>query len=371
MNNRTLILNAGSSSLKYKLFEKRQEIMGGLIEGIGETAQHPNHEQALMTVCQSVEVADIALVGHRVVHGGTLFLEPTEMNDANLAALQGIAHLAPLHNPANILGIEIARKLLPKARHMAIFDTAFHHSLPEMAYTYAIDRHITQALNIRRYGFHGISHQYVSREACHILQSPVEATDLITLHLGNGASACAIRNGCSIDTSMGMTPLEGLVMGTRSGDLDPALSLILLKHLGNIEAVETLLNKHSGLKGICGDNDLRAIESRIKANDPMARLAFDIMIYHLIKYIGGYMALLPDLKVLVFTGGIGENSAWVRQAVLSQLLHMGIIFDETQNIQSYKHHLRLTTVNSRIQVFAIRTNEELCMAEQIEVLNLK
>lgn len=371
MKNRVLILNAGSSSLKYKLFENRQEIMGGLIEGIGETAGDPNHEQALMTVCQSVNVVDIAWVGHRVVHGGTLFLEPTEIDDRNFAALQNIAHLAPLHNPANILGIDIARKLLPKARHIALFDTAFHHSLPEVAYSYALDRDITQALHIRRYGFHGISHQYVSREVCHLLKSPVEGTELITLHLGNGASACAIRNGCSIDTSMGMTPLEGLVMGTRSGDIDPAVSLMLVKHLGSVEAVHALLNKQSGLKGICGDNDLRTIEARAKANDPMAQLAFDIMIYRLVKYIGSYMALLPDLKALVFTGGIGENSVWVRQAVLSQLLHLGVIGDETQNTQSYKQHLRLTRADSRIQAFAIRTNEELCMVEQIEALNLK
>ena len=363
-----LILNAGSSSLKYKLFHNLDDVSGGLIEGIGETEKNPNHQQALMHVCQAINTKDIDVVGHRVVHGGTLFFKPTEINDANLAELKTLSYLAPLHNPANIMGIEIARQLLPNARHIAIFDTAFHHSLSKAAYTYALDDDMMKQLHIRRYGFHGISHQYVSHKACEILQRPITNTELISLHLGNGASACAIQHGHSIDTSMGMTPLEGLVMGTRSGDMDPAIVLLLAKQLGSIDAVDTLLNKSCGLKGICGDNDLRVIETRAKARDPAALLALEIMIHRLIKYIGSYMALLPNLNAIVFTGGIGENSHYVRATVLSRLAHLGIAFDADQNKLSYKDHARLTTVDSRIHAFAIRTNEELCMAQQI--LNL-
>ena len=363
-----LILNAGSSSLKYKLFHNLDDASGGLIEGIGETKKNPNHEQALLQVCQAINTKDIDVVGHRVVHGGTLFFKPTEINDANLAALKTLSYLAPLHNPANLMGIEIARQLLPHARHIAIFDTAFHHSLSETAYTYALDHDMMTELQIRRYGFHGISHQYISQQACKILAKPIENTELISLHLGNGASACAIQQGHSIDTSMGMTPLEGLVMGTRSGDLDPAIVLLLVKQLGSIEAVDTLLNKKCGLKGLCGDNDLRVIEARAKEQDPLALLALDIMIHRLVKYIGSYMALLPNLNAIIFTGGIGENSQYVRAAVLSRLAHLGIAFDSTQNKTPYKDHLHLTTVDSRIHAFAIRTNEELCMAEQISAL---
>lgn len=355
-----LILNVGSSSLKYKLFDQGQELAGGLVEATGE--------QALMEVCQKINLEGIQAVGHRVVHGGTLFYKPTEMNDANLAALKEISYLAPLHNPVNIAGIEIAQRLLPSARHFAIFDTAFHHSLPESAYTYALDKNLAQALQIRRYGFHGISHEYVSREACKILDSAIETTELISLHLGNGASACAIQNGESIDTSMGMTPLEGLVMGTRSGDIDPALSLIIAKYLGSAEAADAFLNKNSGLKGLCGENDLRVIEARAGAGDDAATLALDVMVHRLLKYVGAYAALLPNLKAIIFTGGIGENSKFVRQAVLSRLQHFGIDFDAEQNVQSYKSHLRLTSFNSRIQAFAIRTNEEFSMAQQINAI---
>lgn len=360
-----LILNAGSSSLKYKLFDQEHEKESGIVEAIGENPACPDHEQALLQVCQKIDIKGIEAVGHRVVHGGTLFHLPTEMNDNNLAALKKISYLAPLHNPANILGIEIAKKLLPNAKHFAIFDTAFHHTLPEAAYTYALNQDIAKQLQIRRYGFHGISHEYVSHKACEILKSPVEKTELISLHLGNGASITAIKNGQSIETSMGMTPLEGLVMGTRSGDVDPAIVLLLAKHLGSAEKADALLNKNSGLKGLCGDNDLRTIEARAKTGDKSAQLALEIMAHRLRKYIGAYMALLPNLNALILTGGIGENSKWVRQAVLSNLSHMGIDFDLNQNEQGYTEHLLLTKPNSRIKALAIRTNEELSMAKQI------
>ena len=360
-----LVLNAGSSSLKYKLFADEVELAGGVIEAIGECAQYPDHKSALTEVCHQLDLTHIDAVGHRVVHGGTAFFKPTEMDDATLEVLKSISFLAPLHNPANILGIELARQLLPQSRHFAVFDTAFHHTLPEAAYTYALDRTLIDALQIRRYGFHGISHEYVSREACKILNSQPENTSLISLHLGNGASACAIQNGSSIDISMGMTPLEGLVMGTRSGDLDPAVSLLLAKHLGSLEAADTLLNKKSGLKGLCGDNDLRMIEARASKNDSSAKLALDVMIHRLVKYIGSYYALLPNLKAIIFTGGIGENSKWVREAVLSKLGHLGLDFDPAQNVSGYQKNLRLTAENSRIAAFAIRTNEEFLIADLV------
>ncbi len=360
-----LILNAGSSSLKYKLFANNQEIAGGIVEAIGESGACANHEQALIQACQNIDVNGIEVVGHRVVHGGTLFYLPTEINDTNFVALKEISHLAPLHNPVNILGIETARKLLPNAKHFAVFDTAFHHTLPEAAYTYALNQGIAQELQIRRYGFHGISHEYVSRQACKILASVIDKTELITLHLGNGASITAIQNGHSIETSMGMTPLEGLVMGTRSGDVDPAVVLILAKYLGSNKAADDFLNKNSGLKGICGDNDLRIIEKRAQQGDVLAKLALEIMVHRLVKYIGAYVALLPNLKALVFTGGVGENSQWVRQMILTRLKHFGIDFDSMRNKQNYQQHLLLTQPRSKIHALAIRTNEELAMAQQI------
>ncbi len=365
---KVLVLNAGSSSLKYKLFEAGEALAGGIIEAIGETSAYPTHEAALQAVCQQIDLRGIAAVGHRVVHGGTVFFRPTEITAANLSQLKALSPLAPLHNPANILGIEVAQKLLPKARHIAVFDTAFHHDLPAEAYTYALDPELAARLQIRRYGFHGISHQYVSQQAYACLGLAPEQGDVITLHLGNGASACAIRQGRSIETSMGMTPLEGLVMGTRSGDLDPALALILAKHLGSLEAADTLLNKKSGLKGLCAENDLRKIEARAQEGDASAQLALEVMVHRLVKYIGSYYALLPQLKALVFTGGIGENSKWVRQAVLSRLSHLGIEFDPAQNEQKYTHHLCLTRPQSRITVYAIRTEEELAIAGAIECL---
>ncbi len=366
-----LVLNAGSSSLKYKLFADEKEIAGGSIETIGECIAYPSHEAALNAVCKQLNLSHIDAVGHRVVHGGVAFFKPTEMDDAALQALKDISFLAPLHNPANIMGIELARQLLPHSRHVAVFDTAFHHTLPEPAYTYALDRELMNTLQIRRYGFHGISHEYVSREACKILNSLPEETNLISLHLGNGASACAIQEGRSIDISMGMTPLEGLVMGTRSGDLDPAIALLLAKHLGGIDAVDAFLNKKSGLKGLCGDNDLRTIEARARKNDPSAQLALDIMVHRLLKYIGSYYALLPNLKAMIFTGGIGENSQWVRGAVLSRLRHLGIEFDSAQNGLSYERDLRLTTPKSPVAVFAIRTNEELLIAQSVAQVLVK
>ncbi len=363
-----LIINAGSSSLKYKLFYKEQELASGLIEEIGAPGKMATQAEALQHVCDTLDLSGVEAVGHRVVHGGTLFVSPTLINDDNFMALKKLSPLAPLHNPANIAGIETARRLLPQAKHIAIFDTAFHHKLPTAAHTYAIDRNMAETLHIRRYGFHGISHQYVTERACQLLASSIESTELITLHLGNGASVSAVQNGHSIDTSMGMTPLEGLVMGTRSGDIDPAITLILAKHFGSIEAADTYLNKQSGLKGLCGDNDCRKIEARHQAGDAAASLALEVMVHRLVKYIGAYMALLPKLKAIIFTGGIGENSQWIRHAVLSKLAHCGLHLDKTHNTKPYADHLQLTSDQSRVQAFAIRTNEELLMAQQILAL---
>ena len=366
-----------------------REVASGLIEGIGEaesTLHFEYHEQtdlsqqhianhhaaftALFTALKTAEILDISsdllAIGHRVVHGGEHFTRPTLITVKVLEALSSLNRLAPLHNPANLLGIETCLTLAPEIPNVAIFDTAFHSTLPPAAFLYALDKKFYKEAQVRRYGFHGTSHHYVAQKAAEFLQRPLNTLNLITLHLGNGASACAIEAGESVDTSMGFTPLEGLVMGTRSGDLDPAIVTYLMRHQelsGN--EVETLLNKQSGLKGLCGDNDMRHIIRRADDGDTEAQTALELFCYRLKKYIGAYTAVLGEVDAIVFTGGIGEHAPLVRAKALEGLDEtLGIALDLQRNTGNDKTAVHLPT--SRTKILVIPTNEELQIAQETD-----
>lgn len=335
-----LTLNAGSSSLKYKLFscenEKLLPVTSGIYEGIGEKNNHfENHEKAFDSLFELLkkEFPEVKVegVGHRVVHGGSLFFEPTLITDEVLSELKKLDHLAPLHNPVNREGIILAKKGFKDALHVAIFDTGFHHTLPEKAAQYAISKEIAKQYEIRRYGFHGINHQHVAIASAAFLKKPLDTCSFISLHLGNGASACLIKNGKSVDTSMGMTPLAGLIMGTRSGDIDPSILLYLLKNGMTEAAIEKLLNKQSGLLGIGGDNDMRHLIERATAKDKNAILAIEMFVYSIQKIIGAYLSQTPHLDALIFTGGIGENATLIRNLVMKNLTHFGFHLDDALN----------------------------------------
>lgn len=309
------VINAGSSSLKFKLFDMqtKEVIKKQLIENIAEKGSSiKSHHEALELI--DVDFSTIDAIGHRVVHGGEHFSESVLIDEQVIKAIDELIHLAPLHNPANLEGIHVAQDKAPNIPQIAVFDTAFHSTMPKEAYLYALPMEMYEKHHIRRYGFHGTSHSYIMKEAASQLQKDVNEINLITLHLGNGASACAIQNGKSVDTSMGFTPLEGLVMGSRSGDIDPAIVLYMQRDLGlSMQKVDTLLNKKSGLLGICDDNDVRGI---LQSEDEKAKLALKMMIRRIQKYIGAYMALLPSVDAIVFSGGIGENSTFIREEVL-------------------------------------------------------
>src|SRR6476620_4361598 len=339
MSRSVLVLNSGSSSVKFQLIDPDSgaSLADGIVERIGEDASAASltlrekeatrgdriadHEAALRTAFELFEEAGAHLdtvglvaVGHRVVHGGPDLYRPTLVDDALVSKLEELAPLAPLHNPPTVLGIRVARKALPDLPHVAVFDTAFFHSLPPAAATYAIDRDIAERWHIRRYGFHGTSHQYVSEQVAAFLDVPLAKLSQIVLHLGNGASASAIAGGRAVDTSMGLTPLEGLVMGTRSGDIDPGLVMHLRRSAGlDVDAIDDLLNRRSGLKGLCGVNDFRELRRLIDDGDAGAALAYDVYIHRLRKYIGAYLALLGTADVISFTAGVGENDAAVRR----------------------------------------------------------
>lgn len=321
---RILVLNAGSSSLKYRLYRSNPmtELAGGVIEQIREGGHHA----AILEVEKALEAAGIAslaeldAIGHRVVHGGERFSESVRIDAKVMTAIRELIPLAPLHNPANLEGIEIAGTRAPAVPQVAVFDTAFHQTLPAYAYRYALPEESYTRMGVRRYGFHGTSHHYVAKEAAVMLGMQLAESNLITLHLGNGASVCAIRGGRSVDTSMGFTPLEGLVMGSRSGDIDPAILFYLSREYGyTLDALDSMLNKESGLLGLCGENDMRLIHEKIAEGDPRATLAHEIFCYRIIKYIGAYAAVLGRVDAVVFTGGIGENDAITRQAITAQL----------------------------------------------------
>ncbi|WP_405723033.1 acetate kinase [Streptomyces sp. NBC_01537] len=371
---RVLVLNSGSSSVKYQLIDMADGTRpaAGLVERIGEPGAAADHGEALRQVAADLgakglglDSPQLAAVGHRVVHGGTRFTEPTLITDEVIEEIEKLVPLAPLHNPANVTGIRVARALRPDLPQVAVFDTAFHSTMPEAAYRYAIDRQTADAHQIRRYGFHGTSHAYVSRATAALLDRDPADTNVIVLHLGNGASASAVSGGVCLDTSMGLTPLEGLVMGTRSGDLDPAVLLHLQRSAGmGPDEVDDLLNKRSGLLGLCGDNDMREIGRRMAEGDEQARLAFDIYIHRVRKYVGAYTAVLGRVDAIAFTAGVGENSAAVREAALRGLARLGIEVDAVRNAERGSVARLISAESSRVAVAVVPTDEELEIARE-------
>ncbi|MEE6262377.1 acetate/propionate family kinase [Plantactinospora sonchi] len=368
---RILVLNSGSSSLKYRLFAQvgdgAETVDRGLVERIGEPGgQAPDHAAALRDVLGRVDLTGLTAVGHRVVHGGTEFTAPTLLDDTVVAAVHRLVPLAPLHNPANLTGIAVARQLLPDVPQVAVFDTAFHATMPPAARTYALDAALADRLGIRRYGFHGTSHAYVSRRTAELLGRPPERFDLITLHLGNGASACAVSGGRSVATSMGLSPLAGLVMGSRSGDLDPAV-LFHLHRVGglSVDEIDELLNQRSGLRGLAGDNDMRAVLRRRAAGDPAATLAFDVYCRRITEYVGAYLAVLGRLDAITFTGGVGEHSPDVRAGALAGLTGLGVILDPERNRVSAPV---ISAPGAPVTVCVVPTDEEREIAEQVRTV---
>jgi acetate kinase len=389
------VVNCGSSSIKYEVFGVPDCVMlaTGLVEKIGSSEsrlrqRRLNADGTFDEQVYSKRLADhregfdfmayanrenriiqddseLFGIGHRVVHGGELFREPTLVDDQVVAAIRSLVPLAPLHNPSNLLGIETARTRFPRVPQVAVFDTAFHQTLPSHAFHYAVPYDWYARHHVRRYGFHGTSHFYVSREAARFLGKAPESTNLITLHLGNGASAAAIQGGLSIDTSMGLTPLEGLVMGTRCGDIDPALHFFIMREARmSADELEKSLNSQSGLKGICGMNDMREIQEQAGLGTERAMLALDMFCYRIKKYIGAYRAVIGRLDAVVFTGGIGENSVTVRSRVCSGLEHMGISVDEGRNAVASGNIAEIQTDGAPVKVLVVRTDEEGEIARQ-------
>jgi len=367
-----LVLNAGSSSVKYCLvdsdsgqvhFNGKIERIGTVIDGV--TRSHADAFAEVLTVVRAGDQA-IQAVGHRVVHGASLSA-PTLIDDATLAAIEASIPLAPLHNPFNLAGIIAARAALPDVPQVAVFDTAFHATLPRRARTYAIDQDVANAHGIRRYGFHGTSHAWVAGLAAEALGRPLGELRIVTLHLGNGASACAVEYGHSTETSMGMTPLEGLVMGTRGGDLDPGVLLFLQRAGMDTDAIDHLLHNRSGLAGLSGSgNDLRDIEAKAAAGDDRARLAIQVFAHRVRKYIGAYAATMGGLDAVVLTGGIGENSPAMRQRILQRFDFLGLVSDDDLNASAKVSDKApvafLTAPHSRVAALAIKTNEEFAIA---------
>ncbi|MCB0198983.1 MAG: acetate kinase [Anaerolineae bacterium] len=388
-----LVINSGSSSIKYQCFDMATPtvLATGLVERIGEPAGRlihrpaggpavqrdgviPTHRDGLAQVVELlldgnhgvIESPDeITAVGHRVVHGGERFSAPTVIDDDVRQTIRDLSPLAPLHNPPNLVGIEVATELFPDAVQVAVFDTAFHQTMPPEAYRYAIPTALYDEHKIRAYGFHGTSHQYVSDVAARHLGKPATDTNLITIHLGNGCSITAVRGGQSVDTSMGFSPLPGLIMGTRSGDIDPAVVFFLSEQLGMpVSQIDRVLNKQSGLLGLAGANDLRDIQRRHEEGDEAATLALTMYTYRIKKYIGAYFAALGRVDALVFTAGVGQNSALVRQMACDGLGALGVRLDDAKNAAAAGDISEIQAVDSPVCVLVIATNEELEIARQ-------
>ncbi len=361
-----LVINSGSSSIKYALFDQVDErelqrgVFNGLDNGRGGSSEH---EQVVRQVLGSLlSQFRIDGIGHRVVHGGVDFHQATLIDRDVLERIRSFNQLAPLHNPVCLQGIETVLELTAKTPQVAVFDTGYFHSLPEYAWRYALPRELADELQVRRYGFHGISHHYVASRAAEVLRQPLESLKLITLHLGNGASAAAIRYGLPIDTSMGMTPLEGLVMGSRSGDLDPSVPLYLQAYGGmRPSEVDELMNRRAGLRGLCGESDMREIRERIGQADADARLAVQIYVHRLRKYIGAYMAVLDGCDALVFTGGIGEHDAALRAEVCDGLGSFGLCIDSMRNTAG---KVRINRPQTLPAILVVPTDEELAIARE-------
>ena len=387
---KVLVINAGSSSIKYQLFEMPAEkvLAKGLLEKIGEETSQLNHfsdskEHKIKTKAADhsagmklildalvgpqtgviKDVSEITAVGHRVVHGGEEFTDSVVINDEVIASIEKFADLAPLHNPPNLTGIKAAQKGLPKALQVACFDTAFHTSIPKVAYIYGLPYEIYEKYRVRKYGFHGTSHRYVARRCAAIMGRDKYDVNVITCHLGNGCSITAVKGGKSVDTSMGLTPLEGVVMGTRSGDFDPAILFYLSDKGYSLDELNDMCNKQSGLLGISGvSNDMRNLREQAEAGNDRAKLAFDIFCYRIRKYIGSYTAVLGRLDALVFTGGIGENVAEVRAQVCRNLEQIGIKIDSAANEATIRREGLISSAQSRVKVYCVPTNEELAIA---------
>jgi len=390
-----LVLNSGSSSIKFQLFEMKSHVSlaSGLIEQIGSKhslgkIKYQNADDIILVIKKEIyihkheeglnliidllkeskvlfDLNDLYAIGHRVVHGGERFLEPIKISEEVICEIEQLIPLAPLHNPANLDGIRVTKKLCPNVPQIAVFDTAFHSTLPQYAYMYALPYDLYERDGVRKYGFHGTSHHFVVKEASKYLKKDIKSLNAITLHLGNGASMAAIKNGLCIDTSMGLTPLEGLIMGTRSGDLDPAILFYLARknHL-NIDELDTLLNKKSGLKGICGNNDMREIEELAHNDNKNATLALEMFAYRIKKYIGAYSAVLGSVDCVIFTGGIGENDIKTRQRCCENLENLGIKLDMNKNNSRSSKILEIDCDDSKVDILVIPTNEELEIAIQ-------
>jgi acetate kinase len=396
-----LVINCGSSSIKYQLFNMEDEVamVSGLAERIGEpqgkithnkfpdTEEEltmvkeepiPDHKTGMNTIVSLLtdkeygvieNAAEILAVGHRVVHGGERFHEPVLLNDEVIRAIEENIPLAPLHNPANLMGIRVAQTLMPQAQQVAVFDTAFHQTMPPHAFHYSLPYEYYEELGVRRYGFHGTSHRYVAKKAAKLMGRPLDELNLMTIHLGSGASTCAIEKGRSVDTSMGMTPVAGIIMGTRSGNIDPGIIIYLAKSNDmTIEELDHVLTHESGLKGICGLNDMRDIHKKATEGDKRAQLALDMFVYRIKKYIGNYSAILGHLDGLVFTAGIGEHDIEIRERCCEKLERLGIVLDPEKNKQEHEGPLQINKPESSVALFVIPTNEELEIAQQTREL---
>jgi acetate kinase len=396
-----LVLNCGSSSIKYQLFDMEDETVmaSGLVERVGEPLgqlshkkrpdtpdestvikEEPiaDHKTGLLKIIELItdkdhgvvnDTSEISAAGHRVVHGGERFQAPALIDHKVIKAIEATIPLAPLHNPANLVGIRVAQTLIPRASQVAVFDTAFHQTMPPRAYHYSLPYEYYEELGVRRYGFHGTSHSYVAKEAAGLMNKPLQELNLMTIHLGSGASTCAIEKGRSVDTSMGMTPVAGIIMGTRSGNIDPGIITYLAKCKGmSIEELDHVLTHESGLKGICGLNDMRDIHRKASEGDSRAKLALDMFVYRIKKYIGNYLAVLGQLDGIVFTAGIGEHDMVIRQRCCEKLEQLGIVLDPEKNRSPHDGPLQINKPESSVAIFVIPTNEELEIAQQTKEL---
>ncbi|HEU5085193.1 MAG TPA: acetate kinase [Acidimicrobiales bacterium] len=389
MSHTVLVLNSGSSSIKYQLVDPDDgtRLADGIVERIGEgdsvlsheaggttTTRHAplaDHREALAAAIElfrelgpDLDAAGIVAVGHRVVMGGQRFDGPALIDEEVRATIERLSPLAPLHNPPNLAGIDVARELFPDVPHVAVFDTAFFHDLPPAAATYAIDRDVAAAHGIRRYGFHGTSHRYVSARAAELLGRDLAELRQVVLHLGNGASASALVGGRPVDTSMGLTPLEGLVMGTRSGDIDPAVVFHLHRTAGlGIDEIDQLLNRRSGMKGLAGHNDLREVHRLIAEGDPDARLALDVYVHRLRKYVGAYAAVMGGIDALSFTAGVGEHDTVVRAETCAGLRFLGIEVDAVRDGAHAGEARVISPDGAPVAVLVVPTDEELAIAQ--------
>lgn len=391
MSRHALVVNSGSSSIKFQLVDPSRDAaeppyVSGLVERIGEengtivlkvggekievTEPISDHADGLDKAFQLMDdngcgphSVEIAAVGHRVVHGGKLFSKPQLIDDQIVEMIRDLIPLAPLHNPANIVGIEEARKLLPDVPHVAVFDTGFFHDMPPAAALYPINAEVAAEHDIRRYGFHGTSHEYVSGQVPELLGKDPREVNQITLHLGNGASCAAVRGGQAVDTSMGMTPLAGLMMGTRTGDIDPGIIFHLYRNGMSIDEIDNLCNRQSGLKGVSGVNDFRILQERMDDNDPDAWAAYQMYVHQLRRYIGSYMLILGRLDAITFTAGVGENHVGIRRDSMAELENFGIKIDPERNAAPNDGPRVISTDDSTVTVMVVPTNEELAIAQ--------